>query len=112
MVLNILIELWYAFQWTSVIREILGQALDIIKKTHLAQPSISLAQPSKALSGTVCIINSYSALLNWPIVSLLILFVLFSNVFCIYYMTILYALLVLLVTELVTTITSLYDLTI
>ncbi len=29
----------------------------------------------------VCIINSYSALLNWPIVSLLILFILFSMFF-------------------------------
>ncbi len=29
----------------------------------------------------VCTINSYRALLNWPIVSLLILFILFSNVF-------------------------------
>ncbi len=34
---------------------------------------------SRALS--VCIINSYSTLLNWPIVSLLVLFISFSNVF-------------------------------
>ncbi len=60
----------------------------------------------------VCIINSYSTLLNWPNVSLLILFILFSNVFVFWYMTILYALLILLVAVLVTTITSLYDLTI
>ncbi len=31
----------------------------------------------------VCIINSYITLLNWPIVNLLILFILFSYVFCI-----------------------------
>ncbi len=37
-------------------------------------------QPS-AICSTVCTINSYSTLLNWPIVSLLILLVLFSNVF-------------------------------
>ncbi len=33
---------------------------------------------SRALCGAVCIINSYSTFLNWPIVSLLILFILFS----------------------------------
>ncbi len=63
----------------------------------------------------VCIMNSYSTLVNWPILSLLILFyfILFGNVcFCILYMTILYVLLVLLVAVLVTTITSLYNLTI
>ncbi len=63
----------------------------------------------------VCIINSYSTLLNWPIVSLRILFyfIIFSNVFFVfYYMTILFALLVILAISLVTTITSLYDLTI
>ncbi len=39
---------------------------------------------TSAFCSTVCIINSYSTLLNWPIVSLLILFhfILFSNVFC------------------------------
>ncbi len=36
---------------------------------------------SRALCGAVCIINSYCALLNWLIVSLLILFILFSMFF-------------------------------
>ncbi len=36
---------------------------------------------SRALCSAVCIINSYSTLLNWPIVSLLILFILFSMFF-------------------------------
>ncbi len=31
-----------------------------------------------SLCGAVCIINSYSTLLNWPIVSLLFLFIFFS----------------------------------
>ncbi len=47
---------------------------------------------SRALCGTVYTINSCSTLLKWPIVSLLILFILFSNVFVFWYMTIIYAL--------------------
>ncbi len=36
---------------------------------------------SRALRDAVCIINSYSTLINWPIVSLLILFILYSTYF-------------------------------
>ncbi len=36
---------------------------------------------SGTLCGAVCIINSYNTLLNWPIISLLILFILFSMFF-------------------------------
>ncbi len=64
----------------------------------------------------VCVSNIYGTLLNWPIVSLSILFfyfILFSNVFGFFkFMNILYALLVLRAAVLVSTNTCLYDLTV
>ncbi len=56
--------------------------------------------------------NFYAYFLYWPVVSLLILFILFRKKILFKYMTIFYALLVLLVTMLVTPITSLFDLTV
>ncbi len=55
--------------------------------THL-----SLVPVPGPLWYSICIINSYNTLLNWPIVSLLILFVLFSNVlyFCTWLYSVLY----------------------
>ncbi len=58
----------------------------MVIKTKMSKLRRSLNPPkpgpqSRALYGTVFTINSCSTLLNWPIVSLLILFILFSNVF-------------------------------
>ncbi len=47
---------------------------------HHASPKPG-PQPRALLWCCVCIINSYNALLNWPIVSLLTLFILFSMFF-------------------------------
>ncbi len=65
------------------------------KVSEMDKKLLSFFKPSKpgpqsrALCGTVCIINIYSTLLNCPIVSLLILFyfILFSNVFFLYFST-------------------------
>ncbi len=80
-----------------------GQAPKNIPQPHFICQDIGCTSPGH--SATV----SYSTLLNGPIVSLLILFILFSDVFVLWYMSIFYALLVLLVTMLVTTIISLDD---
>ncbi len=96
--------------------ELIVVRVDRVKMLNPARPGLIKCKSSvTGISCTfhlpVCIINSYSFSLNWLIVKLL-LFILFSNVFVFQYMTTLYALLVLLVAMLVTTITSLYDLTI
>ncbi len=63
------------------------------------------------VTGTLAVPNS--TFTHSSIVSLLFYFILFTNVgLLFYFMTIIYALLVLLVAMLVTTITTLYDLTI
>ncbi len=84
---------WHPILWNTCTNLALLQHLDtfvfpceLVYVDYLFAVSGSLSKKCtsarfRALCGAVCIINSYNTLLNRPIVSLLILFILFSMFF-------------------------------